>query len=177
MDGIFVSSDLRRIAKRAWKRGRRDQMQPADVEDVIGDVLVDSVRTAIASGGSIVALAHTNVERGRYATRVVMQAEVTAGNHALNVGLPSLTVAAEDYDYAYVASHSSTFVPEDIEAVADLWDLIYRLPVEQARAFTLNAYYGFTLSDTAWLLGTPISTVDRNVKRARTSLQQSLLTP
>jgi DNA-directed RNA polymerase specialized sigma24 family protein len=175
MNESFTSDDLRRVAKRAWKRGHREAMQQADVEDVIGDVLVDAVRTASTTGGSTVALAHTNVKRGRYTTRVVVQAERNDANHALGVGNPTLEASPDDYDYAYIVSHAAEFLPADIEAATDLWDLVYRLSIEQAQAFTLHAYFEFTLADTAFMLGTSVSTVDRNVKRARASLQHSLL--
>lgn len=177
MHDSFSPGDLRRVAKRAWKRGHHEAMQQADVEDVIGDVLLDAARTAKNTNGSTVALAHTNVKRGRYTTRVIEQAERDGLNHALGVDKPELETSADDYDYSYIVKHAAEFVPENIEAAIDLWDLVFRLPIEQAQAFTLHAYFEFTLADTAFMLGTSVSTVDRNVKRARASLQQSLLNP
>ncbi|WP_196215763.1 sigma-70 family RNA polymerase sigma factor [Microbacterium sp. ZXX196] len=172
MTDSFTSRDLDAVKRRIkWSVTSR-YLTPSDLDDIVGDVLLAAARTAPTDGVTIAAAAITNTSRPRYISRKVKDAEPYASSYRFGDASRVDGLSASEYDDAVLWSHGHAASASDAEAT--IRDLIARLPAGESRAFTLCGEFGYTLEQAASVLGISRSTVDRNFKRARATLQQAL---
>lgn len=170
----FTQRDLTALHARVRRSATSRYLTPSDVEDITAEVLLAAARTAPRDGVSVFAAAVANTKRARYVGRKVKDATPYATSYRFGVAARFDDLNSDEYDATFLYK-SGHFAPES-SAAQEIRDLVRRLPLGQAQAFTLCGEFHYTLEEAAAMLGVSRSTVDRNLKRARASLQQSMLT-
>lgn len=173
MTDPFTQRDLADVHVRVRRIATSRYLTVTDVEDITSDVLLAAARTAPRDGVSVFAAAVANTQRARYVGRKVKDATPYATSYRFGVASRVDGLNPDEYDAAVL--YKSRHFASESAAEREIRDLIHRLPLGQAQAFTLCGEYGYTLDQAAATLGVSRATVDRNLKRARASLQQSLL--
>lgn len=169
----FTQRDLDDVHVRVRRIATSRSLTVGDVEDITAEVLLAAARTAPRDGVSVYAAAVANTKRVRYVGRKVKEVTPYATSYRFGTASCSEGLNPDDYDAAVLRRSRHFTAASAVEH--EIRDLIHRLPIDEARAFTLCGEYGYTLDQAAAMLGVSRATVDRKLKRARASLQQSLL--
>lgn len=133
-----------------------------DIDDVVGEILVESVAASKRSGIPVVKLAFTNAKRRKFYTRAVNR--VTAANEMLSLDVERARESGDSSHY------ERQIDPTDLAAEVELRDLLWRLPRDQWAAFFLCRVMSFTIAEASVLTGMSATTLHRNLWRAQRSL-------
>lgn len=175
MTDPFTPRELRIVHAIVRRNTTSRFLTPDDADEIAGDVLLAASRTAPRDGITVFAAAIANTRRPRYIADKVKGAEPYATSVRFGVESRAEGMTTEDSDN-YTLYESRIYERPSVGEL-EIRDLIRRLPLAQAQAFTLCGEYGYSYPDAATILGVSESTVRRNLALARTSLQQSLLNP
>ncbi|NJI61144.1 hypothetical protein HCX50_17090 [Microbacterium oxydans] len=171
----FTKRELRIVHATVRRNATSPFLTRDDADEITGDVLLAASRTAPRDGISVFAAAIANTHRPRYIADKVKGAEPFATSFRFGVQSRAEGMTVEDSDN-YTLYRSDVYQRPSIGEL-EIRDLIRRLPLAQARAFTLCGEYGYSYPDAASILGVSESTVRRNLALARASLQESLRNP
>lgn len=175
MTDDFNTEDYKRLSAYAWKVAN-GRLSVDDFEDAFMAILIDSLTASARLGAPLIALAVKNAARTRYYSVPEMRAERSAQDHHL--GYPD-TATGQDMDAVDIDDrlvHESRWLAKaDFVREIELRDMIARLPIDQQRAFALCGEMGLTLQQGSELAGQSVPTMQRNLARARATLQAWVL--
>jgi DNA-directed RNA polymerase specialized sigma24 family protein len=180
MNDDYSKQDMNRLFGLVSKKANITNLNVYDVEDLMVDVIIDALTAVRKHGGSLVALTvFTAATRLRYYEKANIRALREGNNYhlgeALGDGNQDDQFNGEELDGKVIFEKGpAAKVPNGLDELA-IRDLTRQLPVGQQVAFTLCGEYEFTLNEASTMTGIPMSTLSRNLTKARRALQKAVL--
>jgi len=180
MNDEYSKKDLDRLYGLVNHKANRTNLSKYDVEDLMVDVIVDALVAYRKHGGSLVALTvFTATRRNRHYKKANERALREGDNYHLGQSdgddNQDDQLNGEELDGKVIFKKGpAARVPDGLDELA-IRELIRQLPIGQQVAFTLCGEYEFTLNEASTMTGIPMSTLARNLAKARTTLQKAVL--